>query len=158
ARLDRLRGGPRPEQKHQAQAELGAAQAEQKHAEADFARAERVVSQGAMPRAEYDTALATRDRGRYREMAAEATLDQLLHSSSPEEAAEAQAKLDGVQARYELLRRGVRSEDRAAAEAAVALAQAQLAEAEAVLRETVVTALERCVVVEVSVRPGSVVG
>jgi len=157
ARLDRVRVGPRKEQKRKAQADLDAALAEKKHADADFARAEGLVSQGAVTRADYDAAFATRDQAHHRVIAARATLDLLLEGSRPDEIAEAKAEFDRVEARYKLLHHGTRSEDRAAAEAAVALAQAQLAEAEAALRETVVTAAERSMIAEVKVRPGSVV-
>lgn len=157
ARLERAGAGPRQEQKRRDRAELDAALAVQTHADADFARAERLMSHAAVAQAEYDTALAARDQARHRVTAAEATLDQLLHGSRSEEIAEVQAEFNRVQAHYELLRRGTRSEDRAAAAAAVALAKAQLAEAEATLRETVVITAERCVIVQVKVRPGSVV-
>jgi HlyD family secretion protein len=157
ARLERARAGFRPEQKRQAKGELDAALAEQKHTDEDFSRTERLLSKGAASRTEYDAARAARDRTRHRAAGAQAALDLLLHGSRPEEIAEAQAEFDRVQAHYELLRRGPREEERAAAAAAVALAQAQLAEADASLRETVVTAAERCVIAEVKVRPGSVV-
>lgn len=157
ARLERTQAGPREEQKRQAQGELDAVLVEQTQADEDFARAERLVRAAAMSRAEYDAALAVRDRVGQRVRVAQAALDMLLHGSRPEEVAEAQADFDRLQAHCDLLRRGARDEDRAAAAAAVALAQAQLAEAEAVLRETVVTASERCVVEAVTVRPGSVV-
>jgi multidrug resistance efflux pump len=157
ARLERARAGPRPEQVRQAQAGLDAALAEERCADADFARAERLASARAVSQAEYDAALAARDLKRSRAIAARAALDLLLHGSRPDEITEAQADFDRARAHYELLHRGTRSEDRAAAEAAVALAQAQLAEAEAALRDTVLTAAEPCVIVAVTVRPGSVV-
>jgi multidrug resistance efflux pump len=130
---------------------------EQRLTEADFDRAERLVKQFTISRAEYDTAVAARDKARPKVVAAQAALDMVLSGSRHEEVAEARALLDGVQARHEQLRRGTRPEDVAAARAAVALAQAQLAEAEATLHETVVTAPARCLVAEVTVRPGSVV-
>ncbi|HKI31484.1 MAG TPA: efflux RND transporter periplasmic adaptor subunit, partial [Gemmataceae bacterium] len=156
ARLERTRAGAREEHKRQAQGELGAVLAEQRQADEDFARAERLVSVAAVSRAEYDAALAVRDRARHRVRVTQAARDLLLHGSRPEEIAEAQADFERVQAHCKLLRRGTRDEDRAAAAAAVAQARAQLAEAEATLRETVVTATERCVVEGVTVRPGSV--
>jgi HlyD family secretion protein len=157
ARLERTWAGSREEQKRQAQGDLDTALAEQRQADENFARVERLVIGGAVSRAEYDAALTVRDRARHRVRVAQAALDLLLHGSRPEEIAEAQAEFDRVQAHYELLRRGTRDEDRAAAAAAVAQAQAQLAEAEATLRETVVTAPERCIIAVVTVRPGSVV-
>src|SRR5262249_40122862 len=76
-----------------------------------------------------------------------AALDLLLHGSRPDEIAEARAEFDRAQAHYELLHRGTRSSERAAAEAAVALAPAQLAEAEAALRVAAVTAAGRGAIV-----------
>ena len=156
ARLKRARAGAREEQKRQAQGELDAALADQRHADEDFVRAELLLGKNAISQAEYDTARAGRDRARHRISVAQAARDLTLRGSE-EEIAEAKAEFERVQAQYELLRHGTREEDRTAAEAAVAQAQAQLAESEATLRETVVLAAERCVVEAVNVRPGSVV-
>jgi multidrug resistance efflux pump len=157
ARYERVQAGVRPEQKRQAKDDLDDALAAQRHADEDFARTVRLVSQGAASRKEYEEARANRDRAHHRADAAQATYDMALQGGRPEDIAEAKAEFDRLQAHYELLRRGTRDEDQAAARAAVALAQAQLAEVEATLRETVVTAAEPCVIVEVLVRPGSVV-
>lgn len=156
ARLEKAKAGPRPEQRRKAQAERDAALADQTLAEADFDRAERLLARKALLQADYDTARAARDRTRHKVAAAQAVLDELLHGSRPEDIAEAQAKYDHDLRHYELVRRGTRAEEQDAARAAVALAQAQLAEAEAALREATVTAAERCVIVELLVRPGSV--
>jgi len=117
ARLQRTRASTRPEQRRQAQAELDSALADQLQADADFTRAQRLLPQGAVSRADYDTGLAPRER--------------------------AHQRVAVLQAALEMLEQGSRSEE--------------IAEAEAALRETVVTASEHCLIVEVTVRPGSVV-
>jgi multidrug efflux pump subunit AcrA (membrane-fusion protein) len=156
ARLDRAQAGPREEQTRQAQGELEVAQAEQRKADLDFARAERLVRTAALSQADYDAALVARERAGSRVRIAQAALEQ-LRGARPEEVAEARADFARLQARSDLLRRGARQEDRDAAAAAVAHAQAQLDEAEAALREAVVTAPERGVVAAAAARPGSVV-
>lgn len=157
ARLQRAEAGAPPEQIRLAQAELEVALADQQHADANFARAEQLITHGAMSRADYDTARADRDRAQHKAEAARAALDMLRNGTRFREIEEARAEVERAQAHYRQLSYGPRPEDRAIAEAAVALAQAQLAEAEVALRESVVTASERCVITQVLVRPGSIV-
>jgi len=156
ARLDRSEAGFRDEQIKQAQADYEAFQAELKHAEDDYSRVQKLGS-SALSKADFDTALASRDRARGRLNSAKAILEMYTRGSRVEDIAEAKAEHDRWQARYRLLKRGTREEDKAAAYAEAAKAQADLAEAETNLREAVVTAPEKCVIEVLNVRPGDLV-
>jgi HlyD family secretion protein len=154
ARLARTVAGYRDEVKRQARHELEADEAALRQAERDF---DRISQPGAFSPSERDTVTAARDRALGRVRAAQAALDLVNRGSRTEDITEAEAERDRSAARHARLVRGTREEDKTAAYAAVGEAEAYLAEAETVLRETVVTAPERCVIEVVSVRAGDLV-
>ncbi|HVK16878.1 MAG TPA: efflux RND transporter periplasmic adaptor subunit [Fimbriiglobus sp.] len=146
--------GYRDEEKRKAESELAAALADETLAEKDYARIRELPASSGTER---DLARANLDRARSRVKAAQAARDLVEEGYRAEEIAGAKAELDRWTARYELLRRGTREEDKAAAYAATEEARARLAEAETDLRETTVIAPEKCVIETVSVRAGSLV-
>jgi multidrug efflux pump subunit AcrA (membrane-fusion protein) len=154
ARYTKMLAGFRDEEKRQAESELAAALADETLAEKEFARIQQIQVASATER---DAARANLDRARSRVKAARAARDLIAEGYRPEDIAEAKAELDRWTARYELLRRGTRDEDKAVAYAAAEEARARLAEAEANLREATVVAPERCVIETVAVRAGSLV-
>ena len=127
-----------------------------KLAEDDFERV-RKLGTTALSRAEYDAALAARDRARGRLNSAKAALEMYTAGSRVEDIAEARAEYERGNARYMLLKRGTRDEDKAAAYAEMAKAQADLNEAETNLREATVIAPEKCLIEVLGVRPGDLV-
>ncbi|MCI0700268.1 MAG: efflux RND transporter periplasmic adaptor subunit [Planctomycetia bacterium] len=157
ARLAKMKAGYRELEKEKARHDLAVAQAEEKQAQDEFERVSKLYSAGAGGQMDYQNALAARDRARGRVGAAKAALDLLLSGYREEEIAEAQADLARLTARHELLRKGTRDEDKAAAAASVDEALAELSEAETNLRESAVIAPERCVVEVLAVRPGDLV-
>jgi HlyD family secretion protein len=154
AKHAKMTAGFRDEEKRQAESELAAALADETLAEKDYARIKELQASSATER---DVARANLDRARERVKAARAARDLVAEGYRPEDVAEARAELDRWTARYELLRRGTREEDKAAAYAAAEQARARLAEAEADLREATIIAPERCVIETVAVRAGSLV-
>src|SRR5262249_24551707 len=92
--------------------------------------------------------------------ALQARFEMVLRGNREEDKAEAKADWERTQAQYEELNNGTRSEDIALAKAKLAEAQAKLEEAEVNLREAVVKvpdSLGRAVVEVVAVRPGDLV-
>jgi HlyD family secretion protein len=154
ARLALMTAGFREERKRQAQADVATAAAELKRTEDEYARVAGLQSASGIER---DQALAGRDRARGQYASAKATAEMMAAGNRPQEVDEAQADLARFTARYDLLRRGTRDEDKAAAYAALTEAEAKLAEAETLRRETVVVAPERAVVEVVAVRAGDLV-
>jgi multidrug resistance efflux pump len=155
ARLERAKAGFRDEQKRQAKADLESAQADLRKTEEDLAR----LTKGgeAVSKTELDAATGARDANRGRVKSAKAMLDMMLAGSRTEDIEEAQANYDQLAAHYQLLRRGTREEDKAAAYAALKEAEGALAEADVNFRETTVVAPEKCVVEVLSIRPGDLV-
>ncbi len=154
ARLALANAGFREERKRQAQADLAAAEAEVKRAEEEYAR---VMGLAGASMQERDIALAARDRARALLASAKAAVEWLARGNRPEEIEEARAEANRAAARYALLKRGTRDEDKAAAYAAVEEAEARLAEAEVQLREAVVVAPEKCRIEVLPVRAGDIV-
>lgn len=157
ARLAKARTGFREEQKRQAGEELAAALADLRQADEEYSKVRQLRLVGAGALADYDNAKAARDRAESRMKAAQAALDLITTGTRQEEIDEAEAELARYEAKVKLLRRGTRDEDKAAARAAVAEAEAELAEAEVNLREAVVVAPEKCRIETLSVRPGDLV-
>ncbi len=154
ARYEKMTAGFREEEKRKADEELKTALADEKQAELDYAR---IKGLEAASKSERDAAQANLDRARGRVQAARAALDLLLKGYRPEDVADAKADLERWTAHYQLLRRGTREEDKAAAYAAAEEARAKLAEAEVNVREATVAAPEKCVIETVAVRAGSLV-
>ncbi|MBX9624209.1 MAG: efflux RND transporter periplasmic adaptor subunit, partial [Gemmataceae bacterium] len=157
ARAAQMHAGARDEEKNRVRHELDAAAADERQADDDLARHRQVYGASAGGAMDYQNALTHRDRARSRTRAARAAFDLAMNGYRPEEVAEADAEAAKFEARHELLRKGTRDEDKAAAAAAEAGAAAELAEAEAQLAEAVVVAPERCLVEVVPVRPGDLV-
>jgi multidrug resistance efflux pump len=154
ARYTKMMAGFRDEEKRQAESELAAALADEALAEKEYARIKELQASSVTER---DVARANLDRARSRVKAARAARDLIAEGYRPEDIAEAKAELDRWTAHYELLRRGTREEDKAAAYAAAEEARARLAEAEANLREATVVAPDRMVIELIPVRAGSLV-
>jgi HlyD family secretion protein len=160
ARYDKMREGWREEEKRQAASDLESAQAELKQAQEDMDRILGLFKSKSVARADYDAALATRDKARGRVRALQAREDMLTRGNREEDKAEAQAEWQKAQAQYEELKNGTRQEDKMLARAKLDEARAKLEEAEVNLKEAVVKApdnLGRAVVEVVAVRPGDLV-
>lgn len=112
AGLDRANAGARPMQRREAKAQIREAEAVLENAVRERDRRAQLLDRGAISRAEYDSALR--------------------------EASVAQARLDAVLERHELIEDEVRPEDRRRAAAELERARAQLAEAEALLAKTII--------------------
>lgn len=110
AERDRLRAGPRPEERAEAAALAAEARALAAQAASDYARRERLANSGQLGRE---------------------ALDQAKTASIA-----ARARAHAAEARAALLRAGTRSEDLRAGEAAVAAATARIAVADAALART----------------------
>jgi multidrug resistance efflux pump len=131
ADLVKLENGPRQEEIDQAQKDWESAEADLKLAKQDFDRMQRLYQQGSAARADYDTALATRDRNQARAASAKAKLALLQEGTRPEEIVEAEGRLDE--------------------------ARGKLKEIEANLKEAVVKAPEPAIVEVLAVRKGDLV-
>jgi HlyD family secretion protein len=157
ARYRKLKNGFRSEEIEQAKADATAAGAEWTSAQKDWARARQMVLTKSASRAEYDTMLGSSDKLKGRLEAARAKLKLYEAGNRPEEIAEAAAEVDRLRANLMLLEHGSRSEDIAAAQAKVAELQARVDELKVNVAEAVVRAPESAVVEVLSVRPGDVV-
>ena len=113
-RLADLEQGPRQREIDEARATLGGAESELQTAQSEFARVQTLVQRKLLSQSNLDQARAARDSAR--------------------------AARDAARARYELLQQGTRTEQVAAARAAVQRATAALAEVETVAARHTVTA------------------
>jgi HlyD family secretion protein len=113
-RLADLEQGPRPRELDEARAALGGAESEFQTAQSEYARVQTLVQRQLLSQSNLDQARAARDSAR--------------------------AARDAARARYELLKQGTRTEQVAAARAAVQRAAAALAEVETVASRYTVTA------------------
>jgi multidrug resistance efflux pump len=157
ARHRKLKAGFRIEEIDQAKADVAAAEAEWTSTQKDWARAREMLRTRAASQAEYDALVGSSDKLRGRLAAAKAKLRLLEAGTRPEEVDEAAAEVDRLRANLTLLEQGSRSEDIAAAVAKVAELQARVDELKANLDETVVRAPEAALVEVLAVRPGDVV-
>lgn len=156
AKWDRLEFGWREEEKRQATNEWESADAERKQAEDDFSRVAQLYQQRAASRAEYESALAVRDRARGRANAARAKHEMLQAGNRPEDKAEAKAEWQRALAKYEELK-AVTKHDIDLAQAKVTEAKAKLAEIEVNIGEAVIRAPARARVEVLAVRKGDLV-
>lgn len=131
ASLDKARNGWRQEEIQQARSDLETQHADLALAEKDLQRIESLYHEKKLTKADYDLALAARNR--------------------------MQGRVASMQAHYDMLSAGTRPEDIALAEASLMEAQGVLQEIEANLAEAKVIAPERCLVEVVSVRKGDLV-
>jgi multidrug resistance efflux pump len=157
ARWERLKAGSRKEEIDQARADLESAQADLTNYERNLRRITQMIAERAATPADYDAAVASRDRYQGKTASAKAHLNLLLAGTRQEEIDEAAADLDKAKANYELLRQGTRSEEIAAAEAKVAELRGRVEELKVNLKEAVVLAPEPAVVEVLAVRKGDVV-
>jgi multidrug resistance efflux pump len=157
AKLDRLEAGWREEEKRQARNDLETAEADVKQAVDEYERISNLYRTRTASRAEYEAALAARDRGRGRANAARAHYDMLMAGSRKEDIAEARGEWHNAKAKYDELMAGTRYEDKLAAEARVGEMRGKLQEIDVNLAEAVVKAPDKAVVDVVAVRKGDLV-
>jgi multidrug resistance efflux pump len=162
ARYDKMLAGWREEEKRWARGELETAQAELKRALEDLQRVAELYRTRAVARAEYDAAIAARDRAAGQVSAATARVDMYMLGNRKEEIAEAKAAWQGAEAKADELQNGTRPEDIALAKAKVAEAKAMLDQVETNLKEATVRVpdaaqFKRAVVEVLAVRPGDIV-
>lgn len=129
AQLDKLRHGSRPEEIVQAEANRREARAAAGNAEREYARQQKLIRSGATSEETLDAARARRDA--------------------------TQAALGGAEAALALARDGFRDEDIAAAEAELALATAQRAQARTALADATLAAPADATVLARVREPGS---
>jgi multidrug resistance efflux pump len=157
ARYSKLKNGFRVEEIEQARADVAAADAEWTAAQRDWARARQMRLSRSNTQADFDTMLGSADKLKNRLAAAKAKLKLLEAGTRPEEVAEAAAEVDRLRANLTMLEQGSRSEDIAAAMAKVSELQARVEELKVNLAESVVKAPEAALVEVLAVRPGDVV-
>jgi HlyD family secretion protein len=154
--------GWREEEKRWVKSELDTAEADLKQALEDLSRVSELYRTKSVARAEYDAALAMRDRARGRTSVAKAKNDMYQIGNREEDVAEAKAEAQRAQAKADELTNGSREEDKALARARVAEAKAKLQEVEINLKEAIVTIPDapqfgKAVVEVMSIRPGDLV-
>jgi multidrug resistance efflux pump len=157
AKHQRMEAGWREEEKRQARAELEAAEADLKYALDDFERTADLYRRGAAARADYEVALANRDRARARLNAARARDEMLQAGNRPEDRAMAKAEWEQAEWQYRMLKKGTRQEDIDSARARVDELRAKLRELDVNLRERVVWAPEQAVIEVLTVRKGDLI-
>lgn len=160
ARYDRLVAGWRVQEQKQARAELDSAEADlvQTNAEFDRIKALFYKNPGATSQRELDEAKKNRDRAQAIVNSAQAKVEMVVKEGSrKEDIAEAAGEMLRAKAQLALINRGIRDEDKAAADAEVAAQQARLAELEANVAEAEIKAPSNASVEVVSIRPGDLV-
>lgn len=162
ARYDKMAKGWREEEKRSAKSEFEAAEADLKQAVDDLNRAGELYRIRQISRAEYDAALAARDRARGRTSSAKARADMLMLGNREEDIAEAKADWQKAQAKADELENGSRDEDKVLARAKLAEAKAKLQEIEINLKEAEISVpdapqFNKAIVEVVPVRPGDIV-
>lgn len=154
ARLEKLKNGARQEERDAAKAEVAAADAEMEAMDKELARITMLRQRGAASQAELDSAQRAFDVSSAKADAARARLNLILAPARPEDIAEANAEIERLTANWELLKNGTREEDKAIARAQVQEMEAQLAELEVQIDETVIKAVEPCRVEVLVLRAG----
>jgi len=160
ARLDRVEAGYRAEEKEQAQGELETARADYGQALQEFARVDKLYAKQAAAGADYDSAIAYRDRAKGRMDNAQAKVTMMKEGSRKEDKAESLAEWKKAQAQFEVLKNGTRQEDIDIARAKVAELKANLEMIDINLKETTIIAspeLGKAVVEVIAVRAGDLV-
>jgi multidrug resistance efflux pump len=157
ARWEKMLAGPRLEEKEEAKSQLASAQADLVWAQVEFDRIKGLFQKGLMPRSDYDSAMASLNRGKGRCDAAKAKSDLLEAGYRKEDKEEAKAQRDRAKENYQVLLAGTRKEDKMIAKAHREEAEAKLRELEVNLKEALVKAPEKAVVEVVAVRKGDVI-
>ncbi len=159
ARYDRVEYGWRDEEKKQARSELDSAQADYEQAMKEYVRIAGLYRDKAVNRAEYDSAIAYRDRAKGRKDSAEAKVGMMKEGSRKEDKAEARAEWLRAKGQYEFLK-STRPEDIKVAEAKVAELEENVKAVNINLDETTIKVpanLGKGVVEVIGVRPGDLV-
>jgi HlyD family secretion protein len=157
AKSDRMQKGWRQEEINQVKSELDASTADFDQAMKDWVRISGLYRDKSIPRADYDAALAYRDRARANKNAAAAKLS--MSESRDEDKAEALAQYMKAKANFEMLK-VTRPEDIRAAEAKVAEFEENIKAVQINLDETIVRVpanLGTAIVEVIGVRPGDLV-
>lgn len=160
ARYERLVAGWRLQEQKQIRAELEVAEADLLQANADFDRVKKLFyeSSGATSQKELDDAKRARDRAQAQVNSAMAKVEMVTKEGSrKEDIAEAAGDMLRTKAQLELINRGIREEDKAAAEAEYLAQQAKLAELEANIAEAEIKSPGNARVEVISIRPGDLV-
>lgn len=160
ARYDRLVAGWRLMEQKQIRAELDVAEAELLQANAEFDRVKTLFykSPGSTSQKELDDAKRMRDRAQAQVNAAQAKVEMVTKEGSrKEDIAEAAGDMLRTKALLALINRGVRDEDKAAAEAELVAQRSRLAELEANVAEAEIKAPATARVEVVAIRPGDLV-
>lgn len=157
ARLTRMQKGFRAEEIEQARNELSSLQADLQNAILELNRERALLEKGASAKTDYDAAVARHGRLQGQVSAAAAKLKMYETGFRPEEIAEMQADLARLQANYDLLLAGTRPEEIEEATARVNELQGHIDEIDVKRNERVVVAPERAVVEVLMVRPGDIV-
>ena len=157
ARYERMLAGWRIEEKEQARSDAASAEADLKQAREDFTRTAELYQRRSVARADYEAALAGRDRARGRYNSAKARYDMMELGNRKEDKETARAEWKQAEWQWKLLEAGTRIEDKAAAKARLDELKARVEELKVNLRERTVYAPERAVVEVLSVRPGDLV-
>lgn len=157
ARWEVMKLGSRPEEIREARSQYESSESDLKLAKEEFDRAQRLMRTDAAARADWEVARANMQRAQAQVGRTKARLDLLEAGNRPQEIQQAAAELKRAQANYDLLLAGSRSEDIAEAEARVAEARGKLTEIDANLLETVVKAPEKVLVDVLAVRKGDLV-
>lgn len=156
ARLARMEHGYRQEEVEQARQEHQSLQAQFELARQDYQRELSLRDTRASSKAQYDAAVAQREKMESQVNAAKAKLQMLEKGYRVEDIAEAKAEMARLQAMYDLLLAGTRQEEIDEAAADVADFAAKIAEIDVKRNERVVIAPERSIVETLMVRPGDI--
>jgi multidrug resistance efflux pump len=157
ARYERMLAGWRVEEKEQARSEMESADADLKQAREDLVRATELYRQRAAAKADYDAALAARDRAQGRHNSARFRYEMMEAGNRKEDKETARAEWKQAEWQAKLLDAGTRPEDKAAARARMDELRARVEELKVNLREQTVYAPERAIVEVLSVRKGDLV-
>jgi membrane fusion protein YbhG len=157
ADLELARHGPRAQEIETARAELAASAADYEVAKTSLARIELLTRSGVAARQDYDNAKATFDRAAARREASRQRLDLLLAGTRPEEVTRAERQYQQALANYQLVERGPRKEDIAAARAQVDRARAALEQIETQMSELEVRSPADAFVEVFDRRPGDLI-
>ena len=155
--LEQARNGPRPQEIEATRAELKAAEADLELARVTAQRVESLVKAGDLSQQEYDNAKAGFDRARARRDAARQRLDVLLAGTRREETDRAERLFREAQARNDLVQRGARKEDIAAAQAQLDRTRAALKQIETQLAELEVRSPSDAFIEVMRIRPGDLI-
>ncbi len=155
--LEMARNGPRRQEIEAARAELNAAQADFEIARTSLARIEQLTASGVTSRQDYDNAKSVFDRAAARRESARQRLALLEAGTRSEEIEMAERQYKQAQANREMVERGSRREDVAAARAAVERARAALQQVETQLGEIEVHSPADAFIEVLQVRPGDLI-